>query len=95
MNFYVSFYNNNALKLWQTIKYVWQLTTFVSFNSFYFYCNLFCLLLTDLFIYLFFYFVLCIIVVDLLPIKKNNNNNIIIIKNSKKILYWGFRISRY
>ena len=35
------------------IKYVWQLTGFLSFNSFYSYCNLFCYLLTCLFIYSF------------------------------------------
>ena len=54
MNFYVSFLNNIALKIVaNNIKYVWQLTGFLSFNSFYFYCNLFCHLLTYLFIYSF------------------------------------------
>ena len=51
MNFYVSFLNNIALKIVaNNIKYVWQLT--VSFKTFYFYCNLFCYLLTYLFILL-------------------------------------------
>ena len=59
--------NNIALKIVaNNIEYVWQLTGFLSFNTFY--CNLFCYLLTDLFIYLFFYFVLCINVVNLLSI---------------------------
>ena len=62
MNFYVSFLNNIALKIVaNNIKYVWQLT--VSFKTFYFYCNLFCYLLTYLFILL-----LC---VNLLSMKKN------------------------
>ena len=52
MNFYVSFLNNIALKIVaKNVKYVWQLTE--SFNTFYFYCNLFCHLLTYLFIYSF------------------------------------------
>ena len=58
--------NNIALKIVaNNIEYVWQLTGFLSFNTFY--CNLF-LLLTDLFIYFFFYFVLCVNVVNLLSI---------------------------
>ena len=35
MNFYVSFLNNIALKIVpNNIKYVWQLTGFLSFNTF-------------------------------------------------------------
>ena len=44
--------NNIALKIVaNNIEYVWQLTGFLSFNTFY--CNLFCYLLTYLFIYSF------------------------------------------
>ena len=43
MNFYVSFLNNIALKIVaNNIKNVWQLIGFLSFNAFYFYCNLLC-----------------------------------------------------
>ena len=54
MNFYVSFLNNIALKIVaNNIKYVWQLTGFFILQYFFvFYCNLFCYLLTYLFILL-------------------------------------------
>ena len=54
MNFYRSCLNNIALKIVaKSIKYVWQLTGFISSKYFYLHCNLFRYLLTNLFIYSF------------------------------------------
>ena len=85
MNFYVSFLNNIALKIVaNNIKYVWQLTGFLSFNSFYFYCNLFCYLLTYLFIYS---FTLCCVLMLLIccQLKKISERSFFIYH-----LFWEF-----
>ena len=84
MNFYVSFLNNIALKIVaNNIKYVWQLTGFLSFNTFLFFIVI--CFVTYWLIYLFFYFVLCINVVNLLSIKKISERSFFIYH-----LYWEF-----
>ena len=69
MNFHLAEY----LILFATILATDSLLLLLFFNTFYFYWNLFCYLLTYLFTYLLFYFLLCIKVVNLLSIKKKSS----------------------
>ena len=102
MNFYVSFLNNIALKIVaNNIKYVWQLTGFLSFNTFLFFIVI--CFVTYWLIDLFFYFVLCINVVNLLSIKKSLKKKIlselhnlrIFFINKHPFIHGSFFLSRF
>ena len=72
MNFYRSCLNNIALKIVaKSIKYVWQLTGFISSKYFYLHSNLFCYLLTNLFIYS---FTFCCVLMLLICCQKKKKN---------------------